>query len=186
MIQEAADFAAKAHEGVFRKGSHTPYIVHPKEVAAIVAVMTKDPEVIAAAYLHDVIEDAGVRYEELAEIFGKRVADLVRTESEDKSRTWLERKRHTIDYLRTAPYDERLIAFGDKLSNLRSVAMDYLACGDAIWEKFNQKDKRMHEWYYRGVYESFGHFREYPFYMEYRMLLEFIFGEKDRSKPDKK
>ena len=63
MIQKAAAFAAKAHEGALRKGSNMPYIVHPKEVAAIVAVMGGEPEAIAAAYLHDVIEDAGITYE---------------------------------------------------------------------------------------------------------------------------
>ena len=70
MIQKAAEFAAYAHAGALRKGSKLPYIVHPREVAMIVAMMTEDPEVIAAAYLHDVIEDAGVRYEELEEQFG--------------------------------------------------------------------------------------------------------------------
>ena len=63
MIQKAAEFAAHVHAGALRKGSKLPYIVHPREVAMIVAMMTEDPEVIAAAYLHDVIEDAGVRYE---------------------------------------------------------------------------------------------------------------------------
>jgi len=58
MIKKAAEFAAKAHEGTVRKGSCLPYIVHPREVAMLVSVMTDDPEVIAAAYLHDVIEDA--------------------------------------------------------------------------------------------------------------------------------
>ncbi len=180
MIQRAADFAAKAHAGALRKGSNMPYIVHPKEVAAIVAVMTTDPEVIAAAYLHDVIEDTSVSYEELVENFGRRVADLVLAESEDKSRTWMERKQATIDQLRVARRENKLIAFGDKLSNLRSTAGDYLAFGDAIWEKFRQKDKAMHAWYYRKVYESFGDFAEYPFYMEYRLLLEFVFGDVPR------
>ena len=126
MIQKAAEFAAKVHAGVFRKGSRLPYIVHPTEVALIVTMMTSDPEVIAAAYLHDVIEDAGVSYEELKNLFGKRVADLVREESEDKSRTWKERKQQTIERLQTAGWDEKVIAFGDKLSNLRSTGKDYL------------------------------------------------------------
>ena len=107
MIKRAAEFAAKAHEGVVRKGSHLPYIVHPIEVAMMVSVMTDDVEVIAAAYLHDVIEDANVTYEKLEEVFGRRVADLVQTESEDKSRTWKERKQATIDRLKDAVYEER-------------------------------------------------------------------------------
>ena len=86
MIQRAAAFAAKAHEGVVRKGSRLPYIVHPMEVAMIVSVMTDDPEIIAAAYLHDVIEDAGVTYQELETQFGHRIAELVLEESEDKKK----------------------------------------------------------------------------------------------------
>ena len=85
MIQRAAEFAARVHEGALRKGSNMPYIVHPKEVAMIVSVMTKEPEVVAAAYLHDVIEDAGVTYQELEDKFGSLVAELVRAESEDKT-----------------------------------------------------------------------------------------------------
>ena len=177
MIQEAAEFAAKAHEGVLRKGSSMPYIVHPKEVAAIAAVMGGDDEAIAAAYLHDVIEDAGVTYEKLREIFGGKVADLVLAETEDKSRTWIERKQATVDRLRVAGREDKLIAFGDKLSNLRSTAEDYLAMGDIIWQKFRQKDKAMHAWYYRSVFESFGVFENFPFYHEYEMLLGLVFGD---------
>ena len=177
MIQKAAEFAAKAHEGALRKGSSMPYIVHPKEVAAIVAVMGGDRESIAAAYLHDVIEDAGITYEQLLEAFGRRVADLVLAESEDKSKTWIERKQTTVSRLRTAAREEKLITFADKLSNLRSTAEDYLAMGDVIWQKFRQKDKAMHAWYYRSVFESFGEFADLPFYKEYEMLLELVFGD---------
>ena len=92
MIQKAAVFAAKAHEGMMRKGSRIPYIYHPMEVALIVAQMTDDPEVIAAAYLHDVLEDTSVTPEELEQNFGSRVLSFVMAESEDKSRTWRERK----------------------------------------------------------------------------------------------
>ncbi len=176
MIQRAAEFAARAHEGALRKGSNMPYIVHPKEVAMIVAVMTEEPDVIAAAYLHDVIEDAGVTYQELAEEFGSRVADLVQAESENKTRTWQQRKQDTIDRLRCAGRYERMIAFGDKLSNLRSTAADYLMMGDEIWNKFRMRDKQMHAWYYRSVFESFREFSEYPFYEEYRILWQKVFG----------
>ena len=130
----------------------------------IVAMMTDDPEVIAAAYLHDVIEDAGVRYEELEEQFGKRVADLVRSESENKALTWKERKQATIDRMKQAPKDVKMIAFGDKLSNLRSTTTDYLIIGEELWKKFHEKDKRMHAWYYGSMAESFREFQQYSFY----------------------
>ena len=78
MIRRAAEFAAKAHEGALRKGSRIPYISHPMEVDMIVELITDDKDLIAAAYLHDVIEDAGVTYDELEQEFGTRVADLDR------------------------------------------------------------------------------------------------------------
>lgn len=186
MIQKAAEFAAKVHAGVFRKGSRLPYIVHPTEVALIVTVMTSDPEVIAAAYLHDVIEDAGVSYEELKNLFGKRVADLVREESEDKSRTWKERKQQTIERLQTAGWDEKVIAFGDKLSNLRSTGKDYLVMGDEIWKKFRQQDKAMHAWYYKSMLPAFEEFRMYPFVDEYRLLLRLVFDSPFPKMEDRK
>lgn len=57
MIDRAVEFATKAHEGQFRKGTRRPYIVHPIEVKDIVSTMTRDEEVISAAVLHDTIED---------------------------------------------------------------------------------------------------------------------------------
>ena len=67
MIKKAAEFAKRAHDGVYRKGTQIPYITHPMETAAIVTAFTDEPEMIAAALLHDVIEDAGVTKEELEE-----------------------------------------------------------------------------------------------------------------------
>ena len=105
MIRQAAGFAKQANEGKMRKGTAVPYIVHPMDTGVIVSRMTDDPEVISAALLHDVIEDAGVTKEELEERFGSRVAELVAAESEDKSRTWKERKQATIDRLTDAGLD---------------------------------------------------------------------------------
>lgn len=175
MIEKAARFAAKAHEGAVRKGSNLPYIVHPMEVAMIVSLMTDDPEVIAAAYLHDVIEDAGITYEELKDLFGNRVAGLVCSESEDKTKTWKERKQATIDHIGRAVWEEKVIAFADKLSNLRSTTKDYLIIGDEIWQKFHEKDKRMHAWYYGRMKEAFQEFKGHPFYEEYCLLWDYVF-----------
>lgn len=109
MIKEAAEFADRAHQGVFRKGTEIPYITHPMETAAIVTAFTDEPEMIAAALLHDVIEDAGVTREELEEKFGPRVAFLVDGESEDKSKSWVERKGATVERLKTATRDEKIL-----------------------------------------------------------------------------
>lgn len=177
MIKKAAEFAARAHEGAVRKGSNIPYIVHPYEAAVIVSGLTSDPEVIAAALLHDVIEDAGITYECIVEQFGVRVADMVKGESEDKSKTWQERKQATICHMAKASRDEKIICLGDKLSNLRSMAADWLAVGDSVWLKFKEKDKKKQAWYYRGILEQLSEFCEEPVYAEYVRLLNMVFGE---------
>lgn len=181
MVKKAAEFARKVHEGKLRKGSMVPYIVHPFEAAVIVSGMTDDPEVISAALLHDVIEDAGISYEELKMQFGSRVADLVLAESEDKSRTWKERKSATIEKLRSAGRAEKLICLGDKLSNLRSTAADMLLWGDGVWQKFRVTDKNEHAWYYRGVFEQLGELKEELAYQESVSLLHRIFDQEEEK-----
>ena len=101
MIDKAIAFATKAHEGQLRKGTNLPYILHPMEVGMIVSRMTDDNEVIAAAVLHDTVEDCdGVSLEMIREEFGEKVARIVTAESEDKAKSWMERKAHTIDFLK--------------------------------------------------------------------------------------
>ena len=185
MIQKAAEFAAHVHAGALRKGSKLPYIVHPREVAMIVAMMTEDPEVIAAAYLHDVIEDAGVRYEELEEQ-GRllrlpcKVGDTVYVVTSPFNvfdDIEYDEKQATIDRMKHAPEDMKMIAFGDKLSNLRSTATDYLIIGEELWKKFHEKDKRMHAWYYGSMAEAFQEFDRFPFYEEYHILWNRVFWD---------
>ena len=176
MIKKAAEFAKRAHDGVYRKGTQIPYITHPMETAAIVTAFTDEPEMIAAALLHDVIEDAGVTKEELEEQFGPRVAFLVDSESEDKSKSWIERKGSTVEHLKTATRAEKILALADKLSNIRSTARDYLVLGDDVWQRFNQKEKQMQGWYYKGVAEALKEFKGHIYYEEYVMLCEKVFG----------
>lgn len=176
MIRKAAEFAAEAHKGAFRKGSRVPYIYHPMEVALIVAQMTEDEEVIAAAYLHDVLEDTDVTEGELEEKFGLRVLQLVAAETENKSLSWKERKETTIRHLEAASWEVKLLALADKLSNMRTTARDYLMCGDLVWDRFNEKEKESHQWYYRGLVEVLKEFEPYLAYQELKRLYEFVFG----------
>ena len=102
------------------RGTDRPYIVHPMEVGKIVSTMTQDEEIISAAILHDTIEDCeGVDANVLKEMFSARVAGIVSQESEDKSKTWMERKSATIERLKTAPIEVQMIGLADKLSNMR-------------------------------------------------------------------
>lgn len=180
-ITKAISFAAKAHEQKNRKGTTVPYITHPVEAMGIVSSLTSDPEVIAAAVLHDVIEDSPVTAAELQEFFGSRVADLVCSESEDKMNdipaeaSWKTRKEATIVHLAACTdSDVKLIALGDKLSNLRCIERDLAEIGPAFWNRFNQNDPLLHKWYYSSILSALGEFEDTPAYREYQRLMEKI------------
>lgn len=174
MVEKAIAFATKAHEGQFRKGTQRPFISHPLEVGDIVSTMTEDEEVICAAILHDTIEDCeGVTAENISREFSERVADLVVQESEDKSKTWMERKSHTIAHLKVAPREIQMIGLADKLSNMRDIDRDYPECGEELWKRFRMKDKQVIAWYYKGVRESLRPtLQETAAFREYHRLIE--------------
>lgn len=121
LIERAFFLARKAHAGQKRR-SGEDYLVHPVEVARILVDLGMDSDCIAAALLHDVVEDAGVTGEELKARFGQRVMELVLAESEDKSKSWEERKAYTLRHLADSNMDIKILALGDKLSNMRSTA----------------------------------------------------------------
>lgn len=175
MIKKAAEFAAMAHKGTMRKGSQIPYIYHPMEVAVIVAQLTSDPEVIAAAYLHDVLEDTQTTPEELEAVFGRRILELVQTETEDKSLTWRERKAATIQRLAEAPLETKILALGDKLSNMRDTARDYLVMRDAVWLRFHEKDREQHRWYLAGILKGLRQLEHTRPYQELSELYELVY-----------
>ena len=155
MIDKAITFATHAHEGQLRKGTQRPFILHPLEVGDIVGTMTEDEEIISAAILHDTIEDCeGVTEEIIRVEFSPRVANLVAGESEDKSKSWMERKSHTIEKLKTAPKEIQMIGLADKLSNMRDIDRDYPICGEELWNRFRMKDKNVIGWYYKSIKDS--------------------------------
>lgn len=183
MIDEAIEFATKAHEGQFRKGTKRPYIVHPIEVADIVSAMTKDKAVICAAVLHDTIEDCkDVTQHVLEEQFGVRVAELVAQESEDKTQSWEKRKSTTIQHLKDAPLEVKMIGLADKLSNMRDIDRDYPVLGDELWRRFRMQSKAAMGWYYKGIRDVLKHdFKGVDAYDEYCKLVEKNFGAEEAS-----
>ena len=154
LVSDAMIFAAHVHDGMLRKGTGVPYIVHPAEVAAIASTLTDDPEVLAAAVLHDVVEDCGVSGQELEQRFGARVAALVLSETQaccgDPRMTWEARKRSALEQIVLGDRAVRIIALSDKLSNMRAIHRDFDRDGETVFAKFHQHDKRKHAWYYRS------------------------------------
>lgn len=184
IIKQAAAFAQAAHEGKFRKGTDIPYFEHVKEAGEIVATLTDDSEIIAAAYLHDIIEDTRFTYEDLHYIFGERIADLVADESEDKMEdipaedSWVIRKERALQHLKNASKEAQMIALGDKLSNMRLTYLTHKTKGAAMWQAFNQKDEAMQAWYYCSLRDILRTL-EYSFaWQELNSYCNEVFGEK--------
>lgn len=110
LVEEAIHFAVEAHKGAVRKGTDTPYILHPLETMGILADMKADNNLLIAGVLHDTVEDTSVTLEQIRERFGADVARLVAGHSEDKSKGWYQRKLNTIESLRYA--DRRHAGYG--------------------------------------------------------------------------
>ena len=117
---EAAAFAARAHRAQLRKDHVTPYGVHPARVALIVSALfgETDDAVLAAAHLHDVIEDCDVDYDDVLERFGPHVADLVAVLTKDMRLIEPEREKAYDAQLAAGPWEGRLIKLADVYDNL--------------------------------------------------------------------
>lgn len=185
LLDRAIIFAVKAHAGTERRGKGFPYIVHPMEAMEIVATMTSDQELLAAAALHDTVEDTPVTVEQIRAEFGPRIADLVASESDtfeegvSEEDSWHARKQAAIDRLAKASHDAKIVALGDKLSNMRTIARDYSIKGDALWNLFHAKDRRDHEWHYRGLAESLSELSDTFAYKEFVQLINQVFDGRD-------
>ena len=184
LVSEAIVFAAKAHDGMRRKKSEVPYILHPMEAAVIVGTMTADQNLIAAAALHDVVEDAEITIDEVEEKFGKRVRELVQSETEDKradlppSDTWRIRKEESLAVLKNAEdISIPMVWLGDKLANMRAIYRDWKIEGDGMWQRFNQKDVNEQAWYYRTIVELTERLSDTSAWLEYKTLTEMVFGK---------
>ena len=183
LLDRAILFAVRAHAGTERRGKGFPYIVHPMEAMEIVATMTADQELLAAAALHDTVEDTDVTVEQLRAEFGDRIADLVAAESDafvegvSDEDSWHARKQAAIDRLARAPHDAKMVALGDKLSNMRAIARDYAVQGDALWNIFHAKDPKDHEWHYRGLANSLRELQGTFAFQEFECLINEVFGK---------
>ena len=177
LLDRAILFAVRCHSGVERRGKGFPYIVHPMEAMAIAATMTADQEVLAAAALHDVVEDTEVTLDDLRTQFGDRIARLVDTESDrlGEGLDWRTRKEESLRRLKGASRDEQIVALGDKLSNMRAIARDYTSKGEVFWDLFHVKDKSVHAWRYRSLLDALSDLSDTYAYQEFEFLVNRIF-----------
>lgn len=186
VLDRAVAYAAEKHSGQKRKMSGVPYILHPMEVASIIGTMTNDVDLMAAAVLHDTIEDCGVDPLELTELFGKHVSGLVQADSEDRTSplseeaSWMERKSDSLLMLQMASIEGKMMWLADKLANMRSFAREHRREGDAVWSHTHQPDPKVQEWYYRTVAEYTTELSDTDAYIEYCGLLDKVFGKEEK------
>ena len=183
LLDRAIIFAVKAHSGTERRGKGFPYIVHPMEAVAIAATMTNDQELLAAAALHDTVEDTEITLKDVEREFGKRIAGLVEAESdiefEGKSRqeSWRLRKEEAIERLTSATNEVKIVALSDKLSNIRAIHRDYQAIGDKVWDLFCVKDAASHEWHFCGLARALSSLKGTFAYDEFAETIDKVFGK---------
>ena len=135
-------------------------MAHLLNVCKLVAENDCSDEVLAAALLHDIIEDTEVTIDEVEEKFGIELAEIVRGATEldklekkaiEKESSWKDRKEQTIHFLEhEASIDQLLVSGADKLDNLRSIVYDHEKIAEEIWKRFNAS-KEQQAWYYSAV-----------------------------------
>lgn len=179
IIEKALMFATLAHAGQVRKGEpNIPAIVHPIQVAEILIEYGADDNVIAAAYLHDVVEDTKDTIEDIRIIFGEDIAHLVEIATEkDKSKSWEERKQEKIEIIKEKQLREKLIPIADKISNIENMDRIFKKKGFKDFSAFNRGEEKQ-EWYYRSMYESltFNEDKQNPLFIRLEQGINNAFG----------
>lgn len=156
LVERAMRVAARSHRHQTRKASDLPYISHPAGMAILLARAGFDDDcLLAAALLHDTIEDTDYSTEELAEEFpaevGRYVAALTerKHDAQNRPRPWRDRKEEHLEEVKAAPLEARAIVLADKLHNLGTILYD-LRAGEDIWTRFNASPEDV-LWYHRAM-----------------------------------
>lgn len=158
-IKKAIKFSIKTHE-VYqkqkRKGKDVAYITHPLSVGLILSLAGAEENIIIAGILHDTIEDSvpekKVTREMIEERFGKEVADLVQSVTEeDKSVDWEKRKKDAIECIKHYSRGSLLIKSADIISNMSELIDDWTRYGDEVFDRFYATKERLIEHYMKSI-----------------------------------
>lgn len=180
--EQAKLFAINAHMGQVRKNEpDKPMIIHPISVGTLLEEYGYDDAVVAAGYLHDVVEDTKYTIDDIEEKFGKDIANLVMSASEpDKSLSWMERKTHTIHSIKNEPLRNKLVVCADKINNLEDLMLKFEKSGIRDFSAFKEGEDRQ-KWYYTSVYKSlvYNENENLPIFKRLKEVLDIVFFEKE-------
>ena len=181
---KAKEFAINAHKGQIRKSDkEKPMIIHPINVADILSEYGFDDNVVAAGYLHDVIEDTKYTKEDLLKAFNEDILSLVLGDTEkDKSLSWEERKIETINIVKNLDLRHKSIVCADKISNLEDMRIIFETRGEKDFSAFKRGYEKQ-KWYYTEVYNSLicNEDKNYPMFVRLKLLIDDVF---DNNKHD--
>lgn len=133
-LRQALKFASHKHAGQVRKGTDIPYIVHPFEVGMFLQGIGMGHSAIIAGFLHDTIEDTDTTYDEIADIFGSNVADIVLEVTEPN-------KKKALKKAATYSMDAVKVKVADLMCNISDIHDVYEKIGDAIFDRFSTGKK---------------------------------------------
>lgn len=178
--QIAKKFAIKAHANQVRKNEpDKPYQFHPLSVGAKLEEYGCDDITVMAGYLHDVVEDTDYKIEDIQNKFGLEVANIVNDVSENKTLSWEERKKETIDKIRKMPLNSKLVICADKIDNLEDLMIKFQKTGTRDFSKFKRGEEKQ-KWYYSEIYKSLtADNQNHPMFDELKTLLDNVFNYKE-------
>ena len=171
MVEKALRIATEAHLGQVRKGDSSPYIVHPVMVALKLREHRFSDTVVAAALVHDVLEDTPFPESRLRAELGEEVVSIVNTVSEDKSLPWEERKKKYIEEVHLGSQEAKAVSAADKIHNAQSLFAAYEQDGERLWHKFSQ-GKEQQLWFNEEMLRMLKLSWEHPLVEEYVALVQ--------------
>lgn len=180
--EQAKRFTMDAHRGQERNGEiEKSMILHPLNVGRILEEFGYDEVIIAAGYLHDVVENTKYSIEEIESIFGSEVARLVQKASElDKSLPWEERKRKDIEKTRDLELREKLVICADKIDSLEDLKWKFQRTGQRDFSSFKEGEEQQ-KGYYTEMYQSLIHGQDekWPIFKRLKQDIEEVFYGKE-------
>ena len=178
-LMAARDFAIAAHDGQRRAGNGRPFVVHPAEVARILlGYYPENEELAVAGWLHDTVEDTSTTVEEIAKLFGERVAGLVFSVTDMDGGTWRKTRQLVLNKLERAEPDTLRLKVADGFSNSHSLFRDCLIRGtNSRGRTSRATNPEDMYWYHGGICRvAERKIGAEPLVRQYRDLIELLWG----------